>query len=335
MSGYSDLPMRRVARAFGCVYAMNEVVLDELVVLPGKLREQILRVEDDDHPVGGQILGATPETFAAAAALLVDAGYDVVDINFGCPVKKTVGRCRGGYLLSEPDTALDIIARVRDAVRPEVPVTVKMRRGLDDDTESADKFWRILDGAFARGVAAVCVHARTVTQRYVGPARRSFLSEVKRRHPTRTILGSGDVFHARDVVDLLDTHGVEGAWIGRGAIGAPWIFAEVEHLLRTGCERAPPSFAEQRRAVWLHYRESLALHGRDLGNRFFRSAAMKYAEAHPSAAVVKAALYAARNSDDVERTLATYWNESYAEDHFGPVVAKVGPGHLVAAGARP
>lgn len=334
LSGYSDLPMRRVARAFGCVYAMNEVVLDELVVLPGKLREQILHVADDDHPVGGQILGATPETFAAAASLLVDAGYDVVDINFGCPVKKTVGRSRGGYLLSDPETALDIIARVRDAVRPEVPVTVKMRRGLDDDAASEEKFWRILDGAFARGVAAVCVHARTVTQRYVGPARRPFLRDVKRKHPDRTILGSGDVFHARDVVDLLENHGVDGAWIGRGAIGAPWIFAEVEHLLRTGTERAPPSFVEQRRAVWLHHKESIALSGRELGNRFFRSAAMKYAEAHPSSDVVKAALFAARTYEDVERALATYWDESYAEDHFGPVVAKVGPGHLVAAGAR-
>jgi tRNA-dihydrouridine synthase B len=335
LSGYSDLPMRRVARAFGCVYAMNEVVLDELVVLPGKLREQILRVADDDHPVGGQILGATPDTFAAAAVLLVDAGYDVVDINFGCPVKKTVGRCRGGYLLSDPALALDIIARVRDAVRPAVPVTVKMRRGLDDDAQSEHNFWQILDGAFARGIDAVCVHARTVTQRYVGPARRSFLAEVKRRHPTRTILGSGDVFHARDVVELLDGQGVDGAWIGRGAIGAPWIFSEAEHLLRTGCERAPPSFAEQRRAVWLHHREAIALYGREQGNRFFRSAAMKYAEAHPGADVVKAVLYAARNSDDVEACLARYWDEAYAEDHFGPVRAKVGPGHLVAAGARP
>jgi tRNA-dihydrouridine synthase B len=335
LSGYSDLPMRRVARAFGCVYAMNEVVLDELVVLPGKLQEQILRVADDDHPVGGQILGATPETFAAAAALMVSAGYDVVDVNFGCPVKKTVGRCRGGYLLSEPETALDILARVRDAVRPGVPVTVKMRRGIDDaDPASEEKFWRILDGAFARGIDAVCVHARTVTQRYVGPARRSFLREVKRAHPTRTILGSGDVFHARDVVDLLEGHGVDGAWIGRGAIGAPWVFAEVEHLLRTGEERAPPTFNEQRRALWMHHREAVALYGRELGNRFFRSAAMKYAEAHPRAQDAKDALHAAKNCDDVEAALARFWDEAYGEEHFGPVVAKSGPGHLVAAGAR-
>lgn len=334
LSGFSDLPMRRVARAFGCVYAMNEVVLDELVVLPGKLQQEILRVADDDHPVGGQLLGATPETFAAAAALLVDAGYDVVDLNFGCPVKKTVGRCRGGYLLSEPRTALQIVSRVRDAVRPEVPVTLKMRRGLDDGALAEDMFWEIIEGAFARGVAAVCVHGRTVQQRYVGPSRRSFLTEVKRRFPDRVILGSGDVFTAADAVALLEDTGVDGAWIARGAIGAPWIFAEVAHLLQTGRPRAPPSFAEQRRAVWLHHRESVALHGRELGNRFFRSVAIKYAEAHPAADLVKAAFCACRKNLEVEATIARYYDEEFAEDHFGPVLAKVGPGNLVAAGAR-
>ena len=334
LSGFSDLPMRRVARAFGCVYAINEVVLDELVVLPGKLQQEILRVEDDDHPVGGQLLGAIPETFAAAAALLVDAGYDVVDLNFGCPVKKTVGRCRGGFLLSEPRTALEIVSRVREAVRPEVPVTVKMRRGLDDDQRSEDMFFEIIEGAFARGVAAVCVHGRTVEQRYVGPSRRSFLAEVKRRFPEKTILGSGDMFTAKDVHALLKDTGVDGAWVARGAIGAPWIFQEIEHLLRTGKELGPPSFAEQRRAVWLHHRECIALHGRELGNRFFRSVAIKYAEAHPQADVVKAAFCACKKNIEVEQTIARYYDEALAEDHFGPVLAKVGPGNLVAAGAR-
>lgn len=335
LSGFSDLPMRRVARAFGCVFTMNEVVLDELVVLPGKLQEQILRVADDDHPVAGQLLGSTPETFAAAAGMLVHAGYDTVDLNFGCPVKKTVGRCRGGFLLSEPRTALEIVARVRDAVRPDVPVTVKMRRGLDDSALAEDMFWEILDGAFARGVAAVCVHGRSVQQRYVGPSRPAFLAEVKRRFPDRTILGSGDLFTARDAVSLLEDTGVDGAWIARGAIGAPWIFAEIAHLLRTGQVRAPPSFAEQRRAVWLHHREAVALYGRELGNRFFRSVAIKYAEAHPAADAVKAAFCACRKNAEVEETVARYYDEALAEDHFGPVTAKVGPGHLVAAGARP
>ena len=333
LSGFSDLPMRRVARAFGCVYSMNEVVLDELVVLPGKLQQQILRVADDDHPVAGQLLGATPETFAKAAALLVDAGYDVVDVNMGCPVKKVLGRSRGGFLLSEPRTALEIVARVRDALRPEVPVTVKMRRGVDDSALAEEMFWEILEGVFARGVAAVCVHGRTVAQRYVGPSRRNFLTRVKQRFPDRVILGSGDLFTADDVDALLSETGVDGAWIARGAIGAPWIFGEVKHLQETGALPPPPSFSEQRRAVWLHHRECLALHGRELGSRLFRKVAIKYAEAHPASDDVLQACFESKKPDDVDVLLRRFYDEDLAEEHFGPVVRKMGSGHLVAAGA--
>ena len=334
LSGFSDLPMRRVARAFGCVYAMNEVVLDQHVLQPGKLQHEILRVEDDDHPVAGQLMGSVPETFAEAAARMVQAGYDVVDINFGCPVKKVLGRCRGGYLLSDPPVAKEILQLVRDAVPAEVPLTVKMRRAMDDSAESEAKFWEVLDFAFSVGVDAVCVHGRTVVQRYVGPSRRAFLKTVKDAYPQRTIIGSGDLFDADDVRALLDETGVDGAWIARGGIGAPWIFSAIEHLLRTGTAAPPPSFSEQRRAVLLHHRESLAVHGLDIGARLFRSAAIKYAEAHPKADDVKLALYDCKRPDDIAAVLRAYYDEDFAEDHFGPVVRRAGPGHLVAAGAR-
>ncbi len=333
LSGFSDLPMRRVARAFGCVYTMNEVVLDELVVLPGKLQQEILHVADDDHPVAGQLLGAVPETFATAAKMLVEAGYDVVDINFGCPVKKVVGRHRGGFLLSEPRTALEIVSRVRDAVRPGVPLTIKMRRGLDDSVQAAEQFEEIIEGAFARGVDAVCVHGRTVVQRYIGPSRRSFLAGVKARFADKTILGSGDMFTAHDAKDLLDETGVDAAWIARGAIGAPWIFEQIRGLLLEGKAPTPPSFTDQRRAVWLHHRELVKVHGPTMGLRMSRKLAIKYAEAHPKHEEVVAAFCACVRSDDVEGLLQRYYDEDFAEDHFGPVVDRAGAGNLVAAGA--
>ncbi|HEY1100002.1 MAG TPA: tRNA-dihydrouridine synthase [Myxococcota bacterium] len=333
LSGFSDLPMRRVARSFGCVYAMNEVVLDELVLLPGKLQAEILNVADDDHPVAGQLLGGVPETFAGAAKLLVQAGYDVVDINFGCPVKKVVGRHRGGYLLSEPRTALEIVSRVRDAVPSHVPLTIKMRRGVDDTTLAKEQFDEIFEGAFARGVDAICVHGRTVQQRYVGPSRRSFLGELKARHPDKVILGSGDMFSAQDAQDLLTQTGVNGAWIGRGAIGAPWIFRQLRQLLVDGVTPTLPTFSEQRAAIWLHHREHVRVHGTSLGNRMTRKVAIKYAEAHPHSAAVVDAFCRVTDSDTVEALLQRFYDEAYADDHFGPVVAKAGPGNLVAAGA--
>lgn len=333
LSGFSDLPMRRVARAFGCVYAVNEVALDANVLKPGKLQDEILRIKDDDHPVGGQLLGARPESCASAAARLVEAGYDVVDVNFGCPVNKVLGRHQGGYLLSDPRTAKAILSRVRDAVPPHVPLTVKMRRAMDDSGLAEEMFWEILEHAFSVGVDGVCVHGRTVAQKYVGPSQRSFLAKVKATWPTRVIMGSGDLFSADDVVAMLEETDVDGAWVGRGGIGAPWIFAAVAHRLRTGEHAPPPSFSDQRRAIWLHHTESLKLHGRELGSRLFRSAAIKYAEAHPRSEDVKRAFYDCRVPDDVEAALARYFDEALAEDHFGPVRHREGPGNLVAAGA--
>ena len=146
-----------------------------------------MHVADEEHPTGGQLMGADPQDFAPAALRLVENGFDVIDINFGCPVKKVLGRCRGGFHLSQPAVALEIVRRVRDAVPAEIPVTVKMRRGIDDSAESRDKFFEIFDGAFALGVAAITVHGRTVQQRYDGPSRWEFLAraEATRGRPRR------------------------------------------------------------------------------------------------------------------------------------------------------
>src|SRR5437868_8251345 len=130
LSGCSDRPMRMVARRYGAEFAMAEVVLDELVLLKGKLRARVFEIGEDDHPIGGQLMGSRPEQFAEAANDLVEAGYDSVDINFGCPVKKVLGRCRGGFLLSDPFNALVIVKAVVQSVGGRRPVTLKMRRGL-------------------------------------------------------------------------------------------------------------------------------------------------------------------------------------------------------------
>ncbi|MCA9082352.1 MAG: tRNA-dihydrouridine synthase family protein, partial [Planctomycetaceae bacterium] len=165
--------MRVLSRRHGASYALCEVMLDQfLIVLSDRQKTRhFLAIADEEHPVGGQLMGAEPEQFAAGAARLAAAGFDVIDINFGCPVKKVLGRCRGGFHLSQPDVALEIIKRTRDIVPPQIPVTVKMRRGIDDSQASRDRFFEILDGAIDAGVAGVTVHGRTVEQRYVGPSR--------------------------------------------------------------------------------------------------------------------------------------------------------------------
>ncbi|MHC5062899.1 MAG: tRNA dihydrouridine synthase [Planctomycetota bacterium] len=215
LSGYSDLPMRQVARAHSAPFCLNEVVLDKDVVAAGKLRRRILDIPDDDHPVGGQLMGSQPDGFAPAARDLVRAGYDLVDINFGCPVPKVLGRCRGGFLLGDATLALGIVDQVIQACAGEVPVTVKMRRGIDLSPEAEREFFRILEGAYELGVAAITLHGRTVVQRYKGPSDWSFLRRVKAHVGDSVLIGSGDLFSPYDIQRMLSETGVDAASVAR------------------------------------------------------------------------------------------------------------------------
>ena len=309
LSGYSDLPMRVLARRFGASYSLCEVLLDTFVAVMGTNRKNLARVavSDEEHPVGGQLMGANPDDFPPAARRLVAAGFDVIDINFGCPVKKVLGRCRGGYLLSVPETALDIVARVRDAVPASVPVTLKMRRGIDDSAESADKFWTIFAGAFARGVAAITVHGRSVQQRYVGPSNWAFLAKVKRVAGERTVIGSGDLFSAEACRAMLDQTGVDGVSIARGAIGNPWIFSQTLALLAGEPLPSPPSLHEQRDVLREHFRLAEDLHGEQLAGRTMRKFAIKYARLHPEHLAVRDAFVAVQANADWQAVLDRFY----------------------------
>ncbi len=291
LSGYSDWPMRKICRRLGAPYTLGEVLLDRFVlqVHRGPKAGRLIRVDDDDHPVGAQLMGSAAEEFAPAAVKLVEAGFDVIDINFGCPVKKVLGRCRGGFLLGEPDTALAIVGRVRDALPPHVPVTVKMRRGIDDSPDSRERFFAIFDGVFRLGAAAVTVHGRTVHQRYEGDASWEFLKQLKQYAGPRTVLGSGDLFTAPACLEMLARTGVDGVTVARGAIGNPWIFRQVRALFAGQPLPAPPSIEEQREVLYEHYRLADRTYGPSRAGRQMRKFGIKYAQLHPQADEVRQA----------------------------------------------
>jgi len=330
LSGYSDWAMRRVARLCGAEYALAEVVLDQSVLTRGKLQKRITNVEPDDHPVGGQLMGAQPEQFAQAAAMLVEAGYDVIDINFGCPVKKVLGRCRGGFLLSQPDTALDIVQSVVDAVAGCRPLTVKMRRGMDDSAKSEHKFFTILDGAFEIGIDEVTVHGRTVEQRYVGPSDWPFIKRVKQHVGDRTVMGSGDLFTADDCVRMMNETGVDGVTLARGCIGNPWIFAQCKARLAGEPLPPPPTVVEQGRVIGQHYAWAVKVHGEPYAGRLMRKFGIKYSELHPYAREVRDAFVSVHTCAEWQAALKKW----YDPDTPWPATKhRTGPGDLIAAGA--
>ena len=311
LSGYSDGPMRIVARRLGAPYTLAEVMIDrEVRELKDRARTRHrLRVTDEEHPVGGQLMGADPAEFGPAALRLVAAGFDVIDVNFGCPVKTAVGGCRGGYHLSQPQVALEIVDRVREAVPGRIPVTLKMRRGIDDSQESRDRFFRILDGAFERGVAAVTVHGRTVEQKYVGLSDWNFLREVKRHAGARTILGSGDLFTAEDCLAMLRETGVDGASVARGAIGNPWIFAQSRSLAE-GRTPPRPDLAEQRRVLEMQCGLCLSVGDAAGALRTMRTFGIKFAPLHPHHVEVRNAFASARTLDAWRAVLARWYSAS-------------------------
>jgi nifR3 family TIM-barrel protein len=325
LSGYSDLPMRVIARRHGAPYSLCEVMLDKFVVelKPRRRNRHFLMVADEEHPVGGQLMGADPEDFAPAALKLVEHGFDVIDINFGCPVKKVLGRCRGGFHLSQPAVALEIVGRVRGAVPAHIPVTVKMRRGIDDSEESRDKFFEIFDGAYALGVAAITVHGRTVHQRYDGPSRWEFLREVKAHAGERVVLGSGDLFNAQACLDMVRFTGVDGVTVARGAIGNPWIFSEIRALAAGLPLPEPPTLHEQRDVIREHYRLAEELYGPERCLPDMRKFAIKYSQLHPRYEDVRADLCAVRNPGGWRGVLDKW----YAADGPGvrPSVAEPNP----------
>jgi tRNA-dihydrouridine synthase B len=295
LSGYSDWPMRVVARRLGAPYTIAEVLIDRFV-LELKQRHRTRRhlmVSDEEHPVGGQLMGSDPQQFPAAAHKLVDAGFDVIDINFGCPVNTAMGGCRGGYHLSQPDVALEIIERVRDAVPDHLPVTVKMRRGIDDSEESRTNFFEILDGAFELGAAAITVHGRTVEQKYVGNSNWDFLRDVKEHVGNRIIIGSGDVFTAQSCLDMMQHTGVDGVSVARGAIGNPWIFRQARDLA-AGRTAFAPDVAEQRRVLELQRTLCDEIYDERRVLSTMRKFGIKFAKLHPSHEQVRNAFAAGK-----------------------------------------
>ncbi|GAB5515724.1 tRNA dihydrouridine synthase [Rhodopirellula baltica] len=311
LSGYSDLPMRVIARRHSASYTICEVMLDQFLLSLTKREKtrHFLDIADEEHPVGGQLMGAEPEQFSAGALKLVEAGFDVIDVNFGCPVKKVLGRCRGGFHLSQPAVAIEILRRTRDVVPDHIPVTVKMRRGMDDTPESREQFFEILDGAIDAGLAGVTVHGRTVMQRYIGPSRWEFLKEVKQHVGDRLkILGSGDLFAAVDGLEMMRQTGIDGVTIARGAIGNPWIFQQSRALAAGEPLPAPPTIAEQAAVMREHFALCEETYTVERAPLLMRKFCIKYSQSHPDYREVRLAFTRLRTREEFEAALEQHYS---------------------------
>lgn len=241
MAGVTDAAFRSVCRDFGASYAVSEMISAKaLMYQDGKTRSMLRRC-DNDTPLAVQLFGSEPEVMAQAAKKARDiCGCEVIDINMGCPTGKIVKNGEGCALMTDPELAARIISAVVRA--SDVPVTVKMRKGWDKGSVNAVRLARIAE---AEGAAAVAVHGRTRAQLYSGTADWDIIREVV-NSVSIPVIANGDVFEPRDVPRILKVTGADMVFIGRGAMGDPWIFSRARALLDGG--EAPPKPGAPERA---------------------------------------------------------------------------------------
>ena len=303
MSGVTDLPFRRVAKGLGAGMVVSEMIASWAMIRENRKTLDMAEVDGLGGVSAVQLAGCDPAAMAEAARIAVDKGADLVDINFGCPVKKVaVGQAAGSALMRDEANAAAILDATVKAVR--VPVTLKMRMGWDHASLNAPRLARIAQDL---GIRMVTVHGRTRQQFYTGTADWDFIARV-RDAITIPLIANGDIVTERDAEDALRRSGADGVMIGRGCYGRPWFPAQVAHRLRTGGSLPEPPLDEQKATVLAHYQHILDRFGPGPGVRLARKHLSWYSRGLPGSAEFRATVNRMAEADAVIALLHRFYD---------------------------
>ncbi len=294
MAGVTDLPFRLLCKEQGAGLLCMEMVSAKAILYKNKNTEELLTIDPRENPVSLQLFGSDPDIISEIAKQMEDRPFDILDINMGCPVPKVVNNGDGSALMKNPKLAGEIIEKTVRAIKK--PVTVKIRKGFDEDHVNAVEMAHIAEES---GAAAVAVHGRTREQFYSGKADWDIIRQVKER-VSIPVIGNGDLLTAEDVIAMEKQTGCDGFMIARGAEGNPWIFRQILHYFETGEQLPKPDFSEMTEMLLRHAKMQLEFKGEYTGIREIRKHAAWYTAGYKNSSRLRGRINEVENYEQLE-----------------------------------
>ena len=300
MAGVTDLPFRLLCKEQGAGLLCMEMVSAKAIYYNNKNTEALMEIDERELPVSLQLFGSDADIMSEMAKRIEEKPFAILDINMGCPVPKVAGNGEGSALMKNPKLVAEIVSKVSGAIQK--PVTVKIRKGFDEEHVNAVEIAKIAEQC---GAAAVAVHGRTREQYYSGKADWDIIRQVKEA-VSIPVIGNGDVTGPESAKKMIEETGVDGIMIGRAARGNPWIFGQIRDYLKTGVLPKKPTLEEVRDMMLRHAKMQLECKGEYTGIREMRKHVAWYTAGYPNSARLRAKINEVESFEELEKLLASF-----------------------------
>jgi len=304
MSGVTDFPFRKLVKSFGASLLISEMIASRAMIIETRESLRKCRKDKDQYPMSVQLAGCEPEVMAGAAKLNEEMGADIIDINFGCPVKKVVNGFAGSALMKDEDLATKIMEAVVKAVK--IPVTVKMRMGWNSENLNAPILAKKAEDV---GIKMITVHGRTRCQMYNGMANWEFVRKVKEAVNIPVIV-NGDIKNAADAKKALALSGADGVMVGRAAYGKPWLINQIHEELNDLKISKLPNLQEQKTIVLNHLESMIDHYGQEVAIPLARKHIGWYSSGIKGSAEFRAKINITKDANEIRNLISSFYAEA-------------------------